>query len=383
LTATAPRRTPRARARHRSGPARQHRIRARRAQDRTPRGHWPLICLLVFVFAVGLVTVVNGQPRSYQILRKTVVLSFDDGPDATWTPRIGGKTWNLPSPRTRWPARPASALGHPGHGRLVQARGAAHRQRGDAARRGGRRHHVPRRRRRPVADRRRAPDHHRAAQGRGVPLRNHHGGAEAVSRRCPGDREPAPCRGDPGRGAADRRSRGRHPLDRADRDERPHGPATGAARRLRDGARPAGVLEQALDSAALAALPARRLGRHPGLQRGGRHRGVCQVHVLILVDGDTEFEPGTVERLVTPMRDPGIGAVGGNTKVANRRGFIGGWQHLEYVMGFNLDRAVRPALPALPDVLPGAAAPGRAGDRHRLAIRDRVPEQGCTSPSSG
>lgn len=94
-------------------------------KSRTPRGHWALVSLTVLVFAIGLLiegfthgvlgennadeppvtprtapapasvtsggpvlTVLNGQPRSFRIPPKTVVLSFDDGPDPTWTPKV-------------------------------------------------------------------------------------------------------------------------------------------------------------------------------------------------------------------------------------------------------------------------------------------------------
>ena len=39
-----------------------------------------------------------------------------------------------------------------------------------------------------------------------------------------------------------------------------------------------------------------------------------------------------------PFADPAIGAVAGNAKVGNRDSLIGAWQHIEYVIGFNLDR---------------------------------------------
>ncbi len=88
---------------------------------------------------------------------------------------------------------------------------------------------------------------------------------------------------------------------------------------------------------------------------GALNRGITEAHseILILVDGDTVFEPETIERLVEPLRDPDVGAVSGNTKVGNRRGFIGGWQHLEYVMSFNLDRRMYDMIGVMPTV-PGA-----------------------------
>jgi cellulose synthase/poly-beta-1,6-N-acetylglucosamine synthase-like glycosyltransferase/peptidoglycan/xylan/chitin deacetylase (PgdA/CDA1 family) len=88
---------------------------------------------------------------------------------------------------------------------------------------------------------------------------------------------------------------------------------------------------------------------------GALNRGIAEAHseVLVLVDGDTVFQPDTIGRLVAPLQDPHVGAVSGNTKVGNRRGFIGGWQHLEYVMGFNLDRRLYDMLGIMPTV-PGA-----------------------------
>ncbi|MEQ7125428.1 bifunctional polysaccharide deacetylase/glycosyltransferase family 2 protein [Actinopolymorpha sp. B11F2] len=75
--------------------------------------------------------------------------------------------------------------------------------------------------------------------------------------------------------------------------------------------------------------------------------------ILILVDGDTVFEPHTIERLVRSFADPRVGAVSGNTKVGNRRGLLGRWQHIEYVIGFNLDRRMFDVWACMPTV-PGA-----------------------------
>jgi cellulose synthase/poly-beta-1,6-N-acetylglucosamine synthase-like glycosyltransferase/peptidoglycan/xylan/chitin deacetylase (PgdA/CDA1 family) len=88
----------------------------------------------------------------------------------------------------------------------------------------------------------------------------------------------------------------------------------------------------------------------------------AQSEILVLVDGDTVFEPDTIERLVAPMRDRRVGAVSGNTKVGNRRGFLGGQQHLEYVMGFNLDRRMYDMLGIMPTV------PGAIGAFRRAAL---------------
>ena len=82
--------------------------------------------------------------------------------------------------------------------------------------------------------------------------------------------------------------------------------------------------------------------------------GVSTKEIVVTVDGDTLFEPSTVTRLVRAFHDEKVGAVSGNTKVGNRRGLLGRWQHIEYVMGFNLDRRTLDVLNCIPTV-PGAA----------------------------
>jgi cellulose synthase/poly-beta-1,6-N-acetylglucosamine synthase-like glycosyltransferase len=86
--------------------------------------------------------------------------------------------------------------------------------------------------------------------------------------------------------------------------------------------------------------------------------------VLVLVDGDTIFARDALLRLALRMREPDVGAVSGNTKVANRRGLLGRWQHLEYVMGFNLERRMFDVLGTIPTV------PGAIGAFKRAALAD-------------
>ena len=81
--------------------------------------------------------------------------------------------------------------------------------------------------------------------------------------------------------------------------------------------------------------------------------------VIVTVDGDTVFEPDTLGLLVQQFHDEHVGAVSGNTKVANRKGLLGRWQHVEYVMGFNLDRRMYHVLGCMPTV-PGAIGAFRA-----------------------
>ncbi|WP_233562889.1 bifunctional polysaccharide deacetylase/glycosyltransferase family 2 protein [Micromonospora musae] len=91
-------------------------------------------------------------------------------------------------------------------------------------------------------------------------------------------------------------------------------------------------------------------GKPAALNTGIR---AARAGLLVLVDGDTVFQPDTVRRLVQGFVDPTVGAISGNTKVANRRRLLGRWQHLEYVIGFNLDRRMYDVLECMPTI-PGA-----------------------------
>ncbi len=75
--------------------------------------------------------------------------------------------------------------------------------------------------------------------------------------------------------------------------------------------------------------------------------------LVVMVDGDTVFEPDTVHVLIQRFADPRVGAISGNTKIANRGGILGAWQHIEYVVGFNLDRRLFDVAECMPTV-PGA-----------------------------
>ena len=72
-----------------------------------------------------------------------------------------------------------------------------------------------------------------------------------------------------------------------------------------------------------------------------------------MVDGDTVFEPTPIAPPGAAVRRPEVGAVAGNAKVGNRRGLLARWQHIEYVIGFNLDRRMYDVLHCMPTV-PGA-----------------------------
>jgi cellulose synthase/poly-beta-1,6-N-acetylglucosamine synthase-like glycosyltransferase/peptidoglycan/xylan/chitin deacetylase (PgdA/CDA1 family) len=113
-------------------------------------------------------------------------------------------------------------------------------------------------------------------------------------------------------------------------------------------------------------LPNVRVVRVPG---GGKaaalNAGVALAShdLVVMVDADTVVAPEAIHRLVQPFADPTVGAVAGNVKVGNRRTLLGRWQHIEYVIGFNLDRRLYDALGCMPTV------PGALGAYRRAAVR--------------
>ncbi|MGW7029116.1 polysaccharide deacetylase family protein, partial [Streptomyces xanthophaeus] len=84
--------------------------------------------------------------------------------------------------------------------------------------------------------------------------------------------------------------------------------------------------------------------------------------VILMVDADTLIAPGAAAHLAAAFADPTVGAVAGNTKVANRTGLLPLWQHLEYVMSFGLERRLFDLLGASPTV------PGAIGAFRRSAL---------------
>jgi cellulose synthase/poly-beta-1,6-N-acetylglucosamine synthase-like glycosyltransferase/peptidoglycan/xylan/chitin deacetylase (PgdA/CDA1 family) len=113
------------------------------------------------------------------------------------------------------------------------------------------------------------------------------------------------------------------------------------------------------------ALPRLRVIRQANAGKAAAlNRGLhaARYDVVAMVDADTVFEPQTLRRLVVPLQDPRVGGVAGNTRVANRNSLIGVWQHIEYVMGFNLDRRMYEVLGCMPTV------PGAVGAFRKVAL---------------
>ncbi|MER5266831.1 bifunctional polysaccharide deacetylase/glycosyltransferase family 2 protein [Actinosynnema sp. NPDC002837] len=124
---------------------------------------------------------------------------------------------------------------------------------------------------------------------------------------------------------------------------------------------------RALDLPGVTLIRQANAGKAAALNTGLRH---CRTELVVMVDGDTVLEPDTVAELVQPFADPGVGAVSGNAKVGNRGGLLGRWQHIEYVIGFNLDRRMYDVMECMPTV------PGAVGGFRLSALRQvgGVPE---------
>ncbi|MER6533145.1 bifunctional polysaccharide deacetylase/glycosyltransferase family 2 protein [Streptomyces sp900105755] len=98
----------------------------------------------------------------------------------------------------------------------------------------------------------------------------------------------------------------------------------------------------------------------PAALNTGLAAATCEL--VVMVDGDTVFEHDAVRTIVQPFADPAVGAVSGNAKVVNRGGLLGRWQHIEYVVGFNLDRRLFDLAECMPTV------PGAVGAFRRRAL---------------
>ncbi|HWU31495.1 MAG TPA: glycosyltransferase [Marmoricola sp.] len=126
-----------------------------------------------------------------------------------------------------------------------------------------------------------------------------------------------------------------------------------------------GSTDRTADIVERLALPGVRLIRK---QNGGKpsalNAGIAAAShdLVVMVDGDTVFETNTVRTLIQPFSDPQVGAVSGNAKVLNRGGLLGRWQHIEYVLGFNLDRRLFDVAECMPTV------PGAIGGFRRSAL---------------
>ncbi|MEX2229244.1 MAG: glycosyltransferase family 2 protein [Dehalococcoidia bacterium] len=91
-------------------------------------------------------------------------------------------------------------------------------------------------------------------------------------------------------------------------------------------------------------------GKAVALRRG---LALTDAPTVVVVDADSLIERRAIAALVAPLADPLVGATAGNVKVGNRASILGAPQHLEYVMGINLDRRFFDVVNAV-SVVPGA-----------------------------
>jgi cellulose synthase/poly-beta-1,6-N-acetylglucosamine synthase-like glycosyltransferase len=128
-----------------------------------------------------------------------------------------------------------------------------------------------------------------------------------------------------------------------------------------------GSTDATADKVAALHLPSVRLIRQPNAGKpAALNAGIraARHDILVLVDGDTVFERDALRALVAPFTDRMVGAVSGNPKVGNRRRLLGRWQHIEYVIGANLDRRFHDVFHCMPTV------PGAIGAFRRTALTD-------------
>ncbi len=115
------------------------------------------------------------------------------------------------------------------------------------------------------------------------------------------------------------------------------------------------------------ALPCVRVVRQANTGKAGALNSAianARHDIIVSVDADTVFEPETLALLVGALAAPDVGAVAGNTKVANRDRRLGRWQQIEYVIGFNLDRRLYDVLSCM------ATVPGAVGAFRREALEE-------------
>lgn len=102
-------------------------------------------------------------------------------------------------------------------------------------------------------------------------------------------------------------------------------------------------------------------GKPAALNRG---IAAATTELVVLVDGDTIFDPNTVRDVVQPFRDKAVGAVAGNPKVGNRKKIITRMQHVEYTIASEIERRMYSIFGVSPCV------PGAIGAFRRAALVD-------------
>jgi len=109
-------------------------------------------------------------------------------------------------------------------------------------------------------------------------------------------------------------------------------------------------LARSLPDARLHVLTKANGGKASALNHGIK---IARTQFIIAIDSDTVFRPDTLRQLMRHFQDPKVGAVSGNTRIANRNTLLTKLQSLEYIVGFNLDRRMGDLFDCI-TVVPGA-----------------------------
>ncbi len=96
-------------------------------------------------------------------------------------------------------------------------------------------------------------------------------------------------------------------------------------------------------------------GKAAALNLGLAH---AKGEIIVALDADTMFPPGTIGALARRFADSQVGAVAGNAKVGNRINIVTRWQALEYITSQNMDRRAFASLNCI-TVVPGAVGAWR------------------------
>lgn len=110
-------------------------------------------------------------------------------------------------------------------------------------------------------------------------------------------------------------------------------------------------------------------GRYPNVhvihqENGGKASAInhavdkAKGSIVVGVDADTTFMPGTVDNLVRHFQDKDVAAVAGEVRVGNVHGMLTLWQALEYTLSINIERSAHAMLGSIM-VVPGACGAWR------------------------
>ncbi len=99
----------------------------------------------------------------------------------------------------------------------------------------------------------------------------------------------------------------------------------------------------------------RNAGKSQALNNGLRH---ATGEVVVAIDGDTVLDVECIDAVVRPFAEPRIGATAGKIVPANTDTMMEKYQHLEYMVGQNIDKQVVSALGSV-NIVPGAVGAWR------------------------